>query len=891
MQNGIDVLWAKKSKTDFEGWLPLIVHMSDAAQVSTRLWNSWVSRNIKELIQANLPSTIEAEKLFIFLAGVHDVGKACPAFQCRSGRDTPKFDNYFVKSLRDAGFTVKGLCNSITEVRHWFMSFLILQRHSIDDTISVVVGGHHGEPPEKSQLNTLRTGYKYESGVQYKEWLEAQDALYNYALNLAGLSDDALKGLKLPRSVQVLLSGLVIMADWIASDETLFNLFPIGKYTEDSAVRANNAFKVLELPPFWSVQSNWCGLYDKRFSITKTHPLQEVLLDTAISVTTPGLFVVEAPMGGGKTEAALVAAEVLAERLGCRGIYFALPTQATSNAMFERVLSWLKTFDIPDAKPYSVRLSHGRAEFNDTYTDLKFQTTKNGADEEEEVTNVLVHEWLSGRKKGMLSDFAVGTIDHILLAGLKQKHLALRHLGLAGKVVVIDECHAYDCYMESYLLRVLNWLGTYGVPVLILSATLPSSRRQSIVNAYLNTNTDDTCVTASNYPQVTYTSEKQVFTTSPVMQTSPLDVGIKHLSTANTVTELDKVLAEGGYAGVIVNTVKRAQVLYEALVKHFGFDAVTLLHSAFMQVDRSQLEKNLVSELGKANLNRTGKRIVVGTQVFEQSMDIDFDVLFTDLCPMDLLLQRIGRLHRHNRVMRPNKVHTPVCYVLDDCWGAFDAGSISVYGAYLLARTRAVLPEVIKIPGDIPRLVEAVYSEVELSIPTEHKVWYNEALDKDKKKIEKRIDEAGRFQIEGAGPKNALLGWIARGKLDLQDATVRGGIDSVEVILVQKRKSGFYLLPWVNEGHSLPVSVLDESLSKTLAGCAVRLPYVFGFCVEKVEFELKKSMCDAGLTDTWGKSPWLKDMLFLVLDENLSAKLCDYRLSYQRSMGLTYTSL
>jgi len=170
-------------------------------------------------------------------------------------------------------------------------------------------------------------------------------------------------------------------------------------------------------------------------------------------------------MGEGKTEAALAACEVLSQQCRFRGIYFALPTQATSNAMFKRILDWLDTFG--DEQQYSVRLVHGRAEFNDEYVGLKPSEKINIETEDGDENNsvALVHEWFSGRKAGLLADFAIGTIDQVLMAGLKQKHLVLRHLGLANKVVIIDECHAYDVYMESYLLKALNWLGAYGIPV------------------------------------------------------------------------------------------------------------------------------------------------------------------------------------------------------------------------------------------------------------------------------------------------------------------------------------------------------------------------------------------------------------------------------------------
>ncbi|MEK8106498.1 hypothetical protein NKG94_17000 [Micromonospora sp. M12] len=178
----------------------------------------------------------------------------------------------------------------------------------------------------------------------------------------------------------------------------------------------------------------------------------------------------------------------MARRTGASGCYLALPTRATSDAMFARMLSWLRR--LPDAQvgrgDRDVRLAHGKAALNPEYDQLRMTSLPSGIAEDTGGAAIGVHRWLAGPKRTLLSSFVVGTIDQLLFAALRSKHLVLRHLGLAGKVVVIDEAHAYDVYMGRFLDRALEWLGAYGVPVVVLSATLPAHRRAELMAAYDN---------------------------------------------------------------------------------------------------------------------------------------------------------------------------------------------------------------------------------------------------------------------------------------------------------------------------------------------------------------------------------------------------------------------
>ena len=627
-------LWAKKPKDDEPDYIESLQdHLNKTAEVARGLWKTWLPNTLKKQLD---------ERLFIFFAYTHDLGKACPVFQLKRGYKTCTVDDKIYDGLLRAGFVLKKYHNE-TCTPHALVSFGILRRHGFDDSVSVVIGGHHGKPPTKDQLISLND-YEDNCGFDEDSWLQAQEALLEEALIISGMTREEAIEIVISRPQQVLYSGLVILADWIASSEW-----------------------VGEMPTMWKPHIP-IEIYNNRFGIESPRPVQSKLVEIVKSSNSPGIYVVEAPMGEGKTEAALAAAEILANKFGYRGVYFALPSQATSNAMLTRVKNWIEHFDEQDGA-LSIRLAHGKAELNEEYDGISFSGYN--SDKEDGDSSVTVHDWLVGRKKGILADFTVGTIDHILMAGLQQKHLALRHLGLANKVLIIDECHAYDVYMESYLLTAIRWLGAYGVPIIILSATLPIDRRNSLIEAYLarvkragSLNREENNREKSlAYPLITYTDE-QCVESLPIEEKT--DGRSKVIEVENIeedddklIEVLDTVLVDGGCAGLIFNTVKKAQEAYGKIAGKFGEDTVELLHAGFVAIDRAKREKDLLVSLGKDSTGRPEKRIIIGTQVFEQSLDIDFDVMFSQLCPIDLLLQRMGRLHRHFRESRPSGVAKP----------------------------------------------------------------------------------------------------------------------------------------------------------------------------------------------------------------------------------------
>ncbi|NLO47360.1 MAG: CRISPR-associated helicase Cas3' [Clostridiales bacterium] len=929
-------LWAKKSRMNGGVfWLPLYAHMSDTAGTARFIWNEWLPEGTKRMLASNIFSAETgfgdedcARELYIFLAAAHDIGKASPVFQSKESFVNRELDLMIADSIRAEGLPLKQHSEYVNRAcaHHSLVSELILDRHGFDKGIGEILGAHHGKPPNEGQISTLKA-FSQNSGFSDEKWSAVQKELLDYAIESIDLNE-VLPALNVKKTAKVIMSGLIILADWIASDENLFPYVEITDEVKNPKTRAAQAWDMLGLTPCRASEPFFGdpdAFFKKRFDIGKPRQLQVRLLEIARNLVSPGLVIVEAPTGEGKTEAALAAAEILAQQTSRCGLYFALPTQATSDAMFARILRWLDRLD-DTGNLHSILLAHGKADFNADFMKIKLSGQVNVGDiTDEENENVVVHEWLSGRKKTMLADFVIGTIDHILMAGLKQKHLMLRHLGLANKVVIIDECHAYDAYMSRYLYKVMNWLGAYKVPVIMLSATLPAGKRREIISAYLNIRdkpkrsgakwksggnspaAPEQAEETFAYPLITFTEGREVKYEPLESHMRNADVAVRYLPDDALQASLNDFLSEGGCAGIIVNTVKRAQDTYELLSERFGEDSVRLLHSRFISSDRTKKEHELVNLLGPG-AKRPKKLIVVGTQVLEQSLDIDFDLLVTDICPMDLLIQRIGRLHRHKR-NRPMKLKKAVCLITGVTDEGFDSGAEAIYGKYLLMRTKAFMPSEVIHPDFMSDLVQDVYGEKAAPVEPALAERYESARREHESKAKDKKQKAGQYQIsDPVRSENTLLGWLDmdisdklgnRDKSDISDksgkrgeATVRDGEDSVEAIVVMKKNGKICLLPWIGNPNGAEIprdGIPHNDIARVLAGCSVRLPSVFGkeWMADRVISELEEVYINENL-HLWQKSKWLKGELLLVLDEKLRTKLCGYSLRYDREYGLIY---
>lgn len=898
---------AKADRQHPNRYLPLWMHTRDTMEVMRFLMAHWLPESI---IDETGLGREAFEHLVLFLAGVHDIGKISNAFQYQMVQCFPD-----TRALLEQ-LTIAEPSNSPDDRdyrHHTIVGAAILSTLGLPDWVCSVVGAHHGKTLPFWDVDTVMKKQRnlYGKNDEQKLWQGAWAEMLAEALEQAGYASIAEIPDILPQPAQMLLIGLLIFADWLASGTARFPLIDADWVVNDAAYpeRAQRATDKLNFLTRWKLDETWQyeDLCHERFGYDGSNAVQRAIEEAAGEAEQPGLFILEAPMGVGKTEAALMAGEILAQRRSESGLAFFLPSQATTNAMFDRMMDWLRrmlaekdetwSFDeVEDSGKITIELAHGKSMLNDKFTELAEQdvlTDEDGAD------GVTVNEFFMGRKTKLLANFVVGTVDQFLMGALNQKHLMLRHLGLAGKVVVVDEIHAYDAYMTRYMKGMLDWLGAYQTPVILLSATLPGERRAELIGAYLgqeNYAEKDALAQERAYPLLTWTDGAQVHTRTIPLDKRSTEVQIVRGLDADLADFLRQQLQMGGCAGVIVNTVRRAQEIARRLKCTFPQYEIMLDHAQFLMPDRMVRETQLLERIGRhSTAEQRNGLIVVGTQVLEQSLDIDFDVLVCDLCPMDLLLQRIGRLHRHEKRQRPTPLQTATCLVLNADGDALEPGAAKIYGEYLLKMTARLLPDVIHLPDDISPLVQETYqlknknfSEDEEGILAQRDEYIQHSAQQEEKADRTCIPSAKR--VPGRRKTTRLIDGLMDRQIDQSEAqaqaAVRDGLSAIEVLVLQYGADGRIHTVMQTEE---PMSVLPDVMpsaeeTKVIMRQSLRLLYVFNLpgTVDKVIEELEQ-IRQTTLRE-WTQSPAIGRELFLLLNPDgfaqIAGKCVHYDLMY-----------
>ncbi|WP_322354155.1 CRISPR-associated helicase Cas3' [Paratractidigestivibacter sp.] len=983
-------LWGKSDYDERRAWLPLFVHMIDSSYVAQRLWEDWLPISTKEMLSRTLGTDNATSKaFFVFICAAHDIGKATPAFQgqpCSWSVDGDKVSLAWIPE--GAGLNFAAGSRDVRSPKHAVAGQAIIEKIMQDSfgvkmrnarSVSSIVGCHHGKPPTRFDVRHAKEETPAAMGFDDDAWLAAQKELFSLSLNLAGLTSENLIALVrevvAPQAASI-LSGMLIMCDWIASNAYAFPLIPLesvdweylldgGEYESGAILNCGNegfdlrtfyergkrGWERTGLFPSWSKEPlpavEAVALYKQRFTLPEgatLRAIQREALSLAQSIDEPGLMIIEAPMGEGKTEAALAVAEVFAAKVGAGGVCVALPTMATTDAMFSRVHSWLDHLLSSDnARPGTVYLAHGKARLNEEYEGIVRESRYRKGDMDhggDKGLSVEVSDWMFGSKKGMLSSFVVCTVDQVLMGALQMKHLALRQLSLVNKVVVIDECHAYDMYMRQYLDVVLEWLGSWHVPVILLSATLPRTLREEMANSYLSgwaTDGSSSVPSATNceisYPLITYTDgldirQKDVRASG---RSSRVEAQLMSDDVEALVALMKERLGQGGCAGVICDTVTRAQEVARVLGDEFGAQNVTLVHARFTDLDRMQNELRLREMFGPDSTTENGKRpklhIVVGTQVLEQSLDIDFDLLVSDIAPVDLIFQRLGRCHRHARASRPAGLYEARCYIRGISeWKngvpIFSKGLTTIYEKASLLESMSVcrlfsLTSAVSLtlPADISKLVQLAYGdEAGSAISNCWGETYRAACSRRENNCREKRLRAQHCLLKSVREmtmnQESLTDWYSVSSLrasgeDYGPRAVRDTQETVEVILLLKKHGSINLLPWVGQpdkgvefGASVPVDeVPDSRVAKIAAQSSVRLPP--SLCrpdwVEEVIDALEQ--IGAPFVGAWQESPWLQGRLVLPLQEMnsvLEARITlgmgkGWTISYTRDAGLMAT--
>ena len=663
--------------------------------------------SIARCIAENLPEALERFQLqssaIGALAALHDVGKISPGFQrkCEAWLE----ENDLVKIARN------GCWDTGMEANHGKVSHAAIQSFLTDigidrksaKFVSAVLGAHHGRLTPPNERGYRPSGLISDS-VSKIDWdtertTNARD-VWNYfqeSNSTFSLTDDS--------PSLWWLAGLTSVADWIGSDERFFSP---ERRTEGEDVAAI-ARKALDEIGFTTPSFNKNLSFESLFGF----PPNDMQTKTLANITDPGVYVIEAPMGMGKTEAALGAAYQLMAAGKASGIYFALPTQATSNRIHLRMNEFLQRIT-PDAP--SSRLIHGNSWLMQTTPVLSpSATVAHGSATDDARTG---RDWFSSAKRALIAPFGVGTIDQALLGVVAAKHFFVRHFALAGKVVILDEIHSYDLYTGTLIDKLITTLEGLGCTVIVLSATLTGKRRKQILSCSAGGMNNEA---ERAYPLITGRNEGQPL--EPVAATPPKSrtVTVDFVTTDNASDEAIRVARNGGAVLWICNTVSAAQQQYNRF-KDLNLP-VGLLHSRFPFWQREKAEDKWMKLFGKAGEGRCGS-ILVSTQVVEQSVDLDADLLITELAPTDMLLQRSGRLWRHDREQRP--VDAARICIIEESKSLEDFRSMApqeikkalgskafVYDPYILLRSLDVWKKQndIIVPQQIRALIEATYEE------------------------------------------------------------------------------------------------------------------------------------------------------------------------------------
>ena len=1004
-KTGIQDSSTEENKESLSEGLSLVQHMLDTGSVAARLWDTWLAPGLQKRFSEHLKlSMADTRALVCWLAATHDMGKATPEFACQFGKqEDGKHLSVYRERIEQEKFDIpEGLIPSKKDAQcphsKYSQSILIdlLTKNVVGMppeviiTLASISGAHHGIPagyfPKSDSLsNRILNDLSPKS-----KWRAAWQELYDITLERFGASSAlqqlAQHGQAIPVSVQFCITGFVIMSDWIASNP---DFFPMGTFgSAEQEQRARIGWQALGLEQRWTAALDTnpdtpaADLYASRFgwSNPTLRPMQEVVVEAARSMQSGGMMCIEAPMGQGKTEAGLIAAEFLAQATGRTGVAFAAPTQATSNALFDRVIEWVEyqTSNVAQEhggpiEPHSMFLGHSKNRFNKSYeaiseADIFDESPTLGRENNRKTlrpgTSLARHSWLSGTKKGLLSSFVVCTIDQVLMTALQARHVMLRYLGLASKVIIIDEVHAYDAYMSKYLSTALYWLGQMNAPVILMSATLPSDIRNELMKSYakgLKIGTKPLKLTTYSHPTLdldypvihTLTAEdngtpKKWKVEQPAEQTE-IELKLIDDSPESVLNVLEPLANDHGCAAIICNTVGRAQEMHAFLSEQFGEEHVILTHSRFTATHRAEQEELLVSKLGKKahyseadgeDSSRPHRLIVGGTQVLEQSLDLDFDVMITDFAPVDLVLQRMGRLHRHDSRSSSERTpayRKPVCYVRGvETFGSqdkrprFPDGSKAVYEPKILFSSYAqLLPhfdgEPIRIPADISPLVQKSYQKsMSDEIPKSWAGGYMSAEQEYLQNQKNAITRASNYLLRVPTPDDRTMADCMQHLLKPDDlrfsdeqigeAKVRDTDASLEVIaiVVERDQPGnpksaiksYRLLPSINgtdEADSLRFNASDKvppeyQQSMQLAASSIRLPYQYSdtpnHCLEDgtPRFNAALEQLDEKRIKNWKDSFVLKRQLILPFEEVeagvYSYRLCDYELVYTTQLGL-----
>lgn len=730
-------------------WHPLVYHSLDVAAVGTEYLRR--APSVREWLMRELRIDNEKalEHWMAFWLALHDLGKFAEAFQSQTpdlftelrGRPPDAGKSYRLRHDSLGMLFWRDVLSQRAVDEKWFGPGTELKLDGLDCWMRAVTG-HHGQPPKVS-------GEHWE---QHFDCRQDRAAILQFVAEVRSLLFDGVAAIpsatgaeSFYRSSMELswwIAGLAVLADWLGSNTDFFRYradldhpLPLGDYWKHAARQAAIALDAAGVLPIGIERALSFGeLFP---NIAAPSPLQ-YWVETVELAQGPQIYLLEDVTGAGKTEAAVM----LGHRLmaaGCAdGFFIGLPTMATANAMYGRIADVYGRLFTERA---SLALAHGQRNLVEAFAASVIPPGPRDDDEQQadETATARCTAWLADHnKRALLAPAGVGTLDQALLGVLHSKHQSLRLLGLFRKVLVVDEVHACDTYMQGVLETLLEFHARGGGSAILLSATLPQRMRQALLNAFARgCRLSAPEAAAQTYPLVTrwHSAKPEALVEKglPTREDVPRTLAVDYVSDEDqVVVAIDKALADGKCVCWMRNTVADVLVAHARFKDRLPAEKLTLFHARFALRDRLNIEGKVLERFGSDSTPalRSGQ-LVIATQVAEQSLDVDWDFVVSDLAPIDRLIQRAGRLQRHPRDEHGRRLRDPAAHdrrgapclcVFGPAWvddpparwfkAAFPkASGVYPHHGQLWLTAKLLQSGRIAMPDDARQLIESVFGE------------------------------------------------------------------------------------------------------------------------------------------------------------------------------------
>ncbi|MER6094156.1 CRISPR-associated helicase Cas3' [Streptomyces bluensis] len=753
---------------------PLLFHMLDAAAIAGELWDRFLTPRQRQLIADGLGVTLgQARCLVAFFAGLHDLGKLS-WFQEQEAHPWARVSED-LRADRRGWQRMPHERASMHTALHLLIELGYDGQASDSPAVRVaqILGGHHGRFLQVD-VDGAASAARVETALGGPRW---QDLRRRYLALVRRLTQATSVPTRVSVPAAVLITGVGVVADRLASQRHYWlpkAQAPAFGAGEHYAQAVKDAAEAVDRSGLARVTLPAVPFAQAHAGLEAPNELQASLIEqltAAVGKKGAGIVVVTDATGGGKTVMALEAARIFNAACGTAGVGWLLPTTATADAAYEILEAYVSAHG-PDRAP--VTLVHSHSFLNTAYADpqLRGQELSTcdaywpGDDQPDAqgrpAERVTVPDgWLRGWDRALLAQFTVTTHDQALMAALPVRFNALRLMALSGRTVIVDEAHALTPFMQQPLKTLLHWLGAFGTPVVLLSATMPASTSSDLVRSYLSgaghrrdalaarsfapaypgwlfaAAADATTVTMDQAAGAAHAAKhrrdaviRQYDVRHP-SHTDPDDATPREDRLSHVAAELTQVIHGGGCAAVACATVSDAQDTYHYLRTELNWpggvgEDLVLLHARLPGMQREALTRSIRTQLGP-NGPRPERLIVVTTSLLDMSLNVDVDVLISDLASLARLLQRLGRLWRFETLWGPDSGRRPawarkqgarlsVLHPTDHrgntllplAWRTLEPGFLTHATAAHLAQASE---HPVTLPDDVQHLVESVHGD------------------------------------------------------------------------------------------------------------------------------------------------------------------------------------